>query len=55
MRKFTVVNSQTNGDLGVEPIEAKSLEEAQVLVLEVEGMRVVEIENKKKIGEEVGR
>jgi len=43
VKKFKLVNSQTNWDIEGDPIEADSLEEAQALVLEGEGVKVEEI------------
>ena len=44
MPKYRVCNSQTGYPIDAEPFEADSLEEAQALVLEGEGMIVEEVE-----------
>jgi hypothetical protein len=45
MKKFKVCNSQTGWDLGGDPIEADSLEEAQAEVLFGQGIKVEEVED----------
>lgn len=44
MKTFKVYNSQTGNELGCDPFEANSLEDAQAIVLEGEGMKVAEVE-----------
>ena len=43
MKLFKVVNSQTEHDLDGDPFEAESLEQAQKIVLEGEGLEIAEI------------
>jgi len=43
MPRYKVVSSQTGHDLGGESFEAKNLEEAQELVLEIHGKKVEEV------------
>ena len=47
MPKFRVCNSQTGYPMDEEPFEEESLEKAQALVLEGEGIKVEEVEDAK--------